>query len=93
MSVVRLGSHKAMREVVGSVLGQEKEPPTNKNEFLLERHKGGRNFLGRRSTRVKNKKMKGKSEVEGVGSPLGVTWRLKGVKAQERGPHSSHKIN
>jgi hypothetical protein len=42
---------------------------------------------------VKNKQMEGKSEVEGVGSPLGVTWRLKEVKAQERGPHSSHKIN
>jgi hypothetical protein len=42
---------------------------------------------------VKNNKMEGKSEVEGVGSPLGVTWRLKGVKTQERGPHSSHKIN
>jgi hypothetical protein len=57
MSVVRLGSHKSMREVVGSMLGQEKEPPTNKNEFLLERHKrGGGSFLGRQSTRVKKKK-------------------------------------
>jgi hypothetical protein len=41
MSEVRLGSHKVMGEVVASVLGQEKEPHTNKNEFLLERHKKG----------------------------------------------------
>jgi hypothetical protein len=79
---------------VGSVLGQEKEPQTNKKRIFHWRDtKGGRNFLGRRSTRGKIKKMEGKSEVEGVGSPLGVTWRLKGVKGQERGPHSSHKIN
>ena len=32
---------KLMREVVGSVLGQEKEPQTIKNDFSLERHKRG----------------------------------------------------
>jgi hypothetical protein len=55
--------------------------------------KGGITLLGGCSTRGTIKKMEGKSEVEGVGSPIGVTWRLKGVKGQERGPHSSHKIN
>jgi hypothetical protein len=43
MSEVRLGSHKVMREVVGSVLGQEKNLQLIKNEFSLEIYKGGRN--------------------------------------------------
>jgi hypothetical protein len=42
-----------MRELVVSVLGQEKEPQQEKTKFSLERHKGGRNSLGERSTRSK----------------------------------------
>jgi hypothetical protein len=44
--------------------------------------KEGRNFLGRRSTRGKNKKREGISEVEGIGSPKGVIWMLNGGKEQ-----------
>jgi hypothetical protein len=76
------------------VLGQEKNlQQIKKTNFHWRSTKGGVTILGGRSIRVKNNKMEGKSEVEGVGSPLGVTWRLKEVKTQERGPHSSHKIN
>jgi hypothetical protein len=43
---------KLMREVVGSVLGQEKEPQTIKKRIFHWRDtKGGRNSLGERSTR------------------------------------------
>jgi hypothetical protein len=53
MSEVRLGSHKVKGEVVGSVLGQRKSLKQIKTNFYWRDTKGGRNFLGRRSTRVK----------------------------------------
>jgi hypothetical protein len=72
MSEVGWDHTKLMREVVGSVLGQEKEPPIKKANFPLERHKGGHNSLGERSTRSKINPNERMGEVERVGSPLGV---------------------
>ena len=41
MSVVRLGSHKAQVRGHGICAREEEEPPTIKNDFLLEINKGG----------------------------------------------------
>jgi hypothetical protein len=75
-----------MREAVRSVLWKGKSLQQIKTIFHWRSTKEGRNFLGRRSTKGKNKKRKGNSEVEGVGSPQGVMWMLNGGKAQEGGP-------
>jgi hypothetical protein len=55
---------KPIGEVVGSMLGQRKSLKPIKTIFPWRDTKGGRNSLGRRSTRVKIIKMKGMSEVE-----------------------------
>ena len=51
---------KLMREVVGSVLGQEKEPQTIKNEFSIgETQKGGVTLLESAPQGKKSRKKKG----------------------------------
>jgi len=88
-----MGSHKAQVRGHGIRAREEEEPPTIKKMIFYWRStKEGRNFLGRRTTRGKNKKWKGINEVEGVGSPQGVTRRLEGVKAHEKGAQVSHNI-
>jgi hypothetical protein len=67
MSEVRLGSHKVMREVVGSVLGQEKNLQLIKNEFSLEIYKGGCNSPWRALHKDENQE-KGRKECD-VPSP------------------------